>query len=307
MGNIVSYVYNLMFGFEVQTHIKALTSPYARTDVRRVPLKDVEVPWSYVWPEYSPPEYTAEFLKGQNRRVYADPDFPNESTNTKVIWNELDENYGYNRKSFMGHYEFDEITGMPLNPIGRTGLCGRGILGRWGPNHAADAIVTRWCRNEKNEIVKSEIDGKRLLEFVSIRRGDTGEYALPGGMVDKDELVSEAIKREFGEEALNSLEMEEEEKMRIMKNLEEFFTSKGYHIYSGYVDDPRNTDNAWMETVATSFHDESGECMTKFQLNAGDDASHVQWTKFYGDLQLYASHASFIQKAAEYLNASFSN
>jgi len=29
------------------------------------------------------------------------------------------------------------------NPMGRTGLIGRGSLGRWGPNHAADPIVTR--------------------------------------------------------------------------------------------------------------------------------------------------------------------
>ena len=29
-------------------------------------------------------------------------------------------------------------------------------------------------------------------------------------------------------------------------------------VYKGYVDDPRNTDNAWMETVAVNFHDETG-------------------------------------------------
>lgn len=29
-------------------------------------------------------------------------------------------------------------------------------------------------------------------------------------------------------------------------------------VFKGYVDDPRNTDNAWMETVAVNFHDESG-------------------------------------------------
>ena len=29
------------------------------------------------------------------------------------------------------------------NPIGRTGMSGRGLLGRWGPNHAVDPIVTR--------------------------------------------------------------------------------------------------------------------------------------------------------------------
>ena len=40
--------------------------------------------------------------------------------------------------------QFDAISGAPLNPLGRTGLAGRGLLGKWGPNHAADPIVTRW-------------------------------------------------------------------------------------------------------------------------------------------------------------------
>ena len=32
---------------------------------------------------------------------------------------------------------------LSRNPIGRTGMIGRGLLGRWGPNHAADPIVSR--------------------------------------------------------------------------------------------------------------------------------------------------------------------
>ena len=31
----------------------------------------------------------------------------------------------------------------PRNPRGRTGMSERGLLGKWGPNHAADPIVTR--------------------------------------------------------------------------------------------------------------------------------------------------------------------
>ena len=34
------------------------------------------------------------------------------------------------------------------NPVGRTGVCGRGRLARWGPNHAADPIVTRYLSLE---------------------------------------------------------------------------------------------------------------------------------------------------------------
>lgn len=32
---------------------------------------------------------------------------------------------------------------LTSNPMGRTGVVGRGLLGRFGPNHAADPIVTR--------------------------------------------------------------------------------------------------------------------------------------------------------------------
>lgn len=47
-----------------------------------------------------------------------------------------------NRVSWTGRYQI--VDSRPLNPEGRTGLKGRGVLGKWGPNHAADPIVTRW-------------------------------------------------------------------------------------------------------------------------------------------------------------------
>ena len=40
-----------------------------------------------------------------------------------------------------------DILGRPINPRGRTGMQGRGLLGKWGPNHAADPIVTRFDPN----------------------------------------------------------------------------------------------------------------------------------------------------------------
>ena len=39
-----------------------------------------------------------------------------------------------------------------------------------------------------------------------------------------------------------------------------------FQVYKGYVDDPRNTDNAWMETVAVNFHDDTGEVFNQFRL-----------------------------------------
>ena len=44
--------------------------------------------------------------------------------------------------------------GYPVrNPHGRTGISGRGLLGRYGPNHAADPVVTRWKRTDDGEKV----------------------------------------------------------------------------------------------------------------------------------------------------------
>jgi ADP-ribose pyrophosphatase len=90
-------------------------------------------------------------------------------------------------------------------------------------------------------------------------------------MVDPGEAVSVTCKREFGEEALNSEGVSAEEKHKIEAQVNDLF-KHGVELYKGYVDDPRNTDNAWMETVAMNFHDESGDIFSKFKLHAGDDA-----------------------------------
>ena len=38
------------------------------------------------------------------------------------------------------------------------------------------------------------------------------------------------------------------------------------------MDDPRNTDNAWMETVVLHFHDEAGDKVTRHETR---DSRHV--------------------------------
>ncbi len=79
------------------------------------------------------------------------------------------------RRSVMGEYSV--IGGRPINIKGRTGVSGRGCLGRWGPNHAVDPVVTRWQKNEAGERVLHEEDGKPILEFVAIKRKDTDDWA----------------------------------------------------------------------------------------------------------------------------------
>ena len=70
------------------------------------------------------------------------------------------------------------------------------------------------------------------------------------------------------------------------------------------MDDPRNTDNAWMETVAYNFHDDS-QMFKHINLKAGDDAKHVKWLDIDSNLKLYANHKDFIRQVAEKLDASW--
>ncbi len=83
----------------------------------------------------------------------------------------------------------------------------------------------------------------------------------------------------------------------------EAFFSDGHKIFAGPVCDPRDTDNAWMETVAFHFHDETGEKIGKFNLKAGDDAKALMWMEVNSKVNLHAAHGAIIRKAAERVGA----
>ncbi|KAL8615266.1 hypothetical protein ACOMHN_051758 [Nucella lapillus] len=279
-------------------HIKARDCAYPRAEkIRRCPVPDDKVSWDELFPEYDPVDYTAPSV--QSGPVWADVDVRKQALEDRVIkWNSLDGGK-INRKSHTGKYELDSQR-CPRNPVGRTGMIGRGLLGRWGPNHAADPIVTRWKRDAKGE--KVMCNGRPVLQFIAVQRKDSGEWALPGGMVDAGEVINMTIQREFGEEALNSLEASPEERKIMKKHISDLFAT-GTEIYRGYVDDPRNTDNAWMETIAKNFHDAQGDSVANFRLHAGDDAVGVQWMDLDSSMKLYASHVDFLEETARKLGA----
>lgn len=206
------------------------------------------------------------------------------------------------------------------------------------------SLSGRWKVDAKGAKMHHSVSKRPLLQFVSIKRKDCGEWAIPGvgaffaflfqallmrsvcllfivptmicsqprrgrvwvvsgyvrcpcdllvyvcvlvlqGMVDPGEQVSLTLQREFSEEALNSLAVPPSERAKIQERITKLFKSPGFEVsnplacspspfsasmrktelfslllqvYKGYVDDPRNTDNAWMETVAVNFHDDSG-------------------------------------------------
>lgn len=265
-----------------QPHVKARgahPSYPKRTDVT-----DALVPWHSSFAAYAPVEFThANVLRAEktaeNPNGWADP------PNYRVV-------PFAERNSHEGVLLFG-VDARPMNPRGRTGMRGRGLLGKWGPNHAADPLVTRWAPSTRGK--------PRKLQFISIKRSDTGDWALPGGMVDDGELVTATVKREFTEEAGCIRDPTDREDFNRLTD--ELF-AHGQVVYKGYVDDPRNTDNAWMETVCFHFHC-SDELGRQLPLRAGDDATSVRWLDVDPSsnrfAKLYASHRQWVEQVARRL------
>ncbi len=229
----------------------------------RVNVSDSAVAWEVLLPGYAPHYFVAPKVLEEDRTKkeggWADP--------------ERLENIGRELKSYEGAVRIDKKTGRPQNPKGRTGIEDRGLLGKWGANFAADPIITRINPNTG------------MLEMIAIQRKDTGQLAIPGGMVDYGEDIAQTLQRELEEETGVSIDMTHAEL-----------------VYQGYIDDPRNTDNAWMETSAKHIHVADDEA-SKMHLVAGDDAQAVQWLLLTREAvgSLYASHATLVRATLQYM------
>jgi ADP-ribose pyrophosphatase YjhB (NUDIX family) len=177
-----------------------------------------------------------------------------------------------NRKSHTGPLSFDPDTNLPLNPLGRTGLTGRGFLGRWGPNHATDCLLVRFKDNK--------------LQVVLAYRSRDNEWAIPGGMVDFDESPINTMFREVKEETgldfcsqiKNYFFSEDQPDCcdTIFPNSPDFISWTGAKCQ---VDDDRNTDNSWMETMAfvIILSDRIADSFTMFDVQDTQEIGTACW------------------------------
>lgn len=143
----------------------------------RVAVEDALVPWSVPWegPPYTPEDYTSTKVRKVSGKG-ADPEDFREIT--RAQWEERMFYRGERRRMILPSFDAD---GRPLNPIGRTGLRGRGNLFRWGPNYAADIVVTRW-----------KPDAQGLLEML-VKPHRTLRKAIVGGVLHDDDFQQQRL------------------------------------------------------------------------------------------------------------------
>ncbi|KAK6180329.1 hypothetical protein SNE40_012504 [Patella caerulea] len=291
-------------------HVACRNSKYCDTGIQRTQLNDEEVLWAIKVPFYNPPKYTNPKILA-NTKPYADTvDLLEVSLeeSQKFQFNAYDENFKCDRRSLCGH-DYEVKDGVPLNPRGRTGLIGRGDLGRWGPNYTIDCVVSRWKKDEDGQV--DEEDGRPLLEFIAIRRSDSSkQWAIPGGFpiegfASPQIDMYDSLIKVFADEALGYLTKSVEEKKTIEELLHRL-AAKGQVIFEGYADDRRNTDNAWTESRLINFHDDDGSIVDNLRIMAGDKSVDMAaWIVPKSSIPFWGNHADFLSLIAEKYKAFF--
>jgi hypothetical protein len=159
-----------------------------------------------------------------------------------------------------------ENTGKPLNPAGRTGIQGRGNLGLWGTNPMILAIPIRYNQEAEHleMLINSQSDLQELV-YVHLHRGESFDSAWERGI-------------------------------QKLGPIEYFQLAE---IHSGYLYDPRQTDNAWVDAKVflLFWGDEQGS-------EEADKGNGKLWRELDPDMinNLYSSHGKLVRKAILHLS-----
>lgn len=234
----------------------------------RVPA--VMRPWSVTWPGYTPANLNPpESLEG---RAGSDAEVTVKAMQTPDDVPPAE----WLRRSAAALVPFDlDDRGWPLNPGGRTGKTGNtSLLRHWGENTAADCVV------------RSD-DGYVLM----IRRDTLRLWALPRWMTEPDEDPVAAMRRALLAETGVDVSGVDPEILR-----------------RGYVEDPRETDNAWVCSVLGLF-----SIPKRVPASAAADAAEVGWFRIDSadrldaelDVRggLYDAHRPLLQDVLDHLSA----
>lgn len=317
-------------------HTESRKSPYPGTDIQRSPVFEKDIPWTIKFEAYDPNFYSRPIDQyPKHLRPWVDRDilvrrasigsiFDKKASEEEVlqiphpIYN-IEQSFflpngepvTINRISFVPQSDQEkgyslDFLGLPVNPMGRTGLRGRGSLFRYGPNHSIQAIISRWKHMKKT--AEDKKPSENILEILVIQ-DQTNPNILNFPMVELNQSTepyralckyfdAEIILEVTGQEYYNFdnedmahyfSQFSSTDKKRKKKS---HYVSHGFSstaIFRGYVDSALNTDNAWQETEIWNFHYKYKE---GFDLRLSKN-TYATWIEASASAQLSA-----VQKAA---------
>ena len=221
-----------------------------------------EGPWVLDSPDYDPPYYVDPTVLANDSSKspdgWADPE------DVASIGDELESREAKHR---------DDL-GRPLNPRGRTGIAGRGLLGYWGPNLSVAAVAIR--RNLAGE-----------LEILLGHGEEETELEVAKGFLHTGETPGECLRRVLEAETGWAPEAVPDEV-----------------VFEGYTYDPRQTDHAWVESRV--FLLDAGDGAAPETFEPGGEFDEVKWWPLTAQTvnKVPAGTARFIREAVTALKSS---
>ena len=268
----------------------------------RYPVPDDKVDWRTDYPGYAPVRYT---WKEALRHDFDLDSIDVKDRDGKLKFNQIDNTKVQSRRNAtpvdrtsLNKIPYKIVDGLPQNPVGRTGMAGRGCLFRWGPNRAWDPVITRWKRDSTGNRVNKE--GKYVLEVLVVLRTGESNWSFPGGFESRSRKTLEKMKVDFkieGQESLSQIAA----KNKIIKKLQKTSTK----VYEDYADVSMNTDNAWVETTVENFHDETGGIFQNVRISAGSDTRFVKWQTVCSSFPMWGNQSYFLRLVADHHRAYF--
>ena len=249
--SVEALIFNLVaddFNLKIRAERPAVYPPRQRLSID-------EAPWIFDSEGYDPSYYVDPSVLQQDRSQvpsgWADPE---DFALVRDLPRVMDSRY-------------KDEDGRPLNPHGRTGLAGRGLLGLWGANMSVAALVIRRNPDAGHlEILLGKADQRVDLE-------------LPKTFVLPDELAEDAIRRVLAQEAGWAWKPG---------------ALGGDLLSDGFAYDARQTDHAWVTSRAYLLLPEHAPT----HLTAGGDFDTVKWWPLKAETvnQVPSDQARFIRE-----------
>jgi ADP-ribose pyrophosphatase len=214
-----------------------------------------EAPWPLDCPEYNPRYHVDASVLEQDR------------SKTTTGWADPEDIGSIKDELAARPAKYRDDDGRPLNPRGRTGIAGRGLLGLWGCNLSVAASVVR--ANTTTGELEILLGGKEDQADLELPKG----FVLPGESPDSD--IGRVLEGETGWRP----EM------------------RGEVVFEDYTYDPRQTDHAWVETLAYLYFVDADAAADVF--DPGEHFDEVRWWPLEADTvnRVPSGQARFIRES----------
>ncbi|CAH8461097.1 unnamed protein product [Schistosoma rodhaini] len=200
----------------------------------------------------------------------------------------------------------DPITGCPRNPGGRTGVNGKGHLPEWGANSAIILVITRRSNEHLSESKYTKEEALKVIVY----KNPLGSQ-LPWFLVqhpigcDHKVCVNEIFDILTKSRMKHLVKLMPTKKTTLVKTLKKFTSLTTKIIYSGYLDDTINTDNAWIEPTVVHKHisdpyfdhDELIQLLTSEGINA-------VWLDSTNTVGMRSSHEKILRQVTKRIQSS---